>query len=152
MPALFPLRSCHSHTWSIVKMSGTQFQNYLIMKASVSLLSLPAFRGRNRDSKLKVQCREQNVGVPNPTWTAAPCTHHVQKPRAPQKIQTKARHSGSPRGDCFPSGILHDLLLQTACEVLPPGYLLSKFSSRFAYTAQDSSRYLFSTSFNISPQ
>lgn len=160
MPAHFPLRSCHSRAWSIVKMSGTQFQNYPMMKESVSLLSLPAFRGRSkreaaascRDSKLRVQCRDQNVGIPNPRGTAAPCTHHGQKPWAPQEIQTRARLSGSPRGDCFPSGILHDLLLQTACEVLPSGYLLSQFSSHFAYTAQDSSRYLFSTSFNISPQ
>lgn len=43
-----PLRSCHSCAWSIVKTSGTQFQNYLIMKESVSLLSLLAFRGKNK--------------------------------------------------------------------------------------------------------
>lgn len=44
MPALVPLRSRHSCTWSIVKTSGTQFQNYLVVKESVSLLSLLAFR------------------------------------------------------------------------------------------------------------
>lgn len=145
MPALFPLRSRHSCTWSIVKTSGTQFQNYLVVKESVSLLSLLAFREKKkntrepaascRDSKVRRQCKDQNVGIPNPRWTAAPCTHHVWKPRVPQKIKTKARRSGNPPGDYFPSGILHDLLLQTACEVLPSGYLLSQFSSRFAYTA-----------------
>lgn len=144
MPVLFSLRSCHSCTWSIVKTSGAQLQNYLIMEESVRLLSFLAFRGKNqvresaascRDSKLRRQCRDQNVGVPNPRWTAAPWTHHVQKPWVPQKIKAKARHSGNPPGDYFPSGILHDLLLQTACEVLPSGYLLSQFSSCFAYTA-----------------
>lgn len=150
----FPLRPCHSCIWSTVRTSGSQFQNSLIMKECVTSLALLAFREKTNESdrKLRRQSWDLNLGIPNSIWGTAPCTYNVWKPWVPQKIKTKARHFGNTPGDYFPSGILHDLLLQTVCEVLPSGYLLSQFSPHFAYIAYDSSRYLFSTSFNGSIQ
>lgn len=72
------------------------------------------------DSKL-------NLGVPNRRRKTAPCACNVWKPWIPQKIKTKARHVGNPP-DYFPSGILHDLLLQSVWST-PFSLFKSIFSS-----------------------